>query len=308
MRPSVLKKLLAIAVPSAIAVAAFLEARAISALVSATLSRGDAVVSPVRAVNAATAPPRPRDIDAGAILDRNPFDHVTGPLRRPADPGGGRGGSIDPRDAPPCNGVRAVVVVAAADPDASFAVLDAGGARVLRKRGGDVAGMRVAYVGSERAWLEKSSGELCQARLFGGAPAGPTTGPRSEADAAPSGAFEKQLAGKVTRVSPTELHVDRSAVDQLLEAQTELMRLRLSPVREGDRVVGVTVLGVKPGSTMAILGFENGDRLESLNGIEVTSPDKMLEIYALMKSGSMSKLTAHVVRKGQPMNLDFVVR
>ena len=118
----------------------------------------------------------------------------------------------------------------------------------------------------------------------------------------------KFFVGKITRVSPTELHVDRSAVDVLLEAQAEMMKLRVIPVKEGDRVLGVMLSGIKPSSAMALLGFANGDRLDALNGIEVSSPEKMLQIYAMMKSGSMSRLTTQVVRGGKPTNLDFVVK
>lgn len=208
-----MKKLVAAAVPAAIACAAFLNARAVSALVGATLSgdAGGASLGAVPLANAAS-PPRPERVtDASAILDRNPFDHVTGALRRPAEPGA-EPRSLDPRDAPPCEGVRAAVVVRAADPDASFAALDVGGRRVLRRRGGDLDGMRVAFVGSDRVWLERAGGDLCQARVFGPDTATP---PPAAAPAEAAGDFAKTLAGKVRRVSATELHLDRSAVDLL---------------------------------------------------------------------------------------------
>lgn len=306
-----MKKLFALVIPAGVALGAFLCANGVSALLAASLTgephepNGGAL--PV--ANAAVRP-EPKRADASAILQRNPFDHATALVASTrGEPSGPSGASIDPRDAPPCTNVRAMIVASADDADASFAAFDVGGKRVLRRRGGDVEGKRVAYVGRDRAWLEDGSGALCQAMVFGGQAPPVTAAAATGTSAAPTeDPLAKSLAGRITRVSPTELHVDRSAVDVLLEAQAEMMKLRVIPVKEGDRVLGVTLSGIKPGSAMALLGFANGDRLDALNGIEVSSPEKMLQIYAMMKSGTMSKLTAQLVRGGKPTNLDFIVK
>jgi general secretion pathway protein C len=221
---------------------------------------------------------------ADAILDRNPFDHVTGPLRFVDGP------VPDPWKAPSCAGVRPLVLVASDDPHAAFAALEVKGKRIVRRTGGDVDGMRVAYIGHDSVWLE-SAAATCQARLFA-----PATTPPPPAHA---GAF----AGKIERVSETEFRLDRGALDMFLDAQTELMKLRLAP-----EPGGVKVLGVKPGSAVAMLGIENGDRLESIAGIETTSPEKLLELYARLKSGTIERLSIHLVRAGRPLNVDYVVR
>ncbi len=236
-------------VPLGIAATAFLNAQTISALVGGSLTTGDVVPS-IAVANAATADARSSKErpSAGAILDRNPFDHVTGPLRFVDGP------VPDPWKAPSCSGVRPLVLVAADDPHAAFAALDVKGKRVVRRTGGDVDGMRVAYIGPDSVWLE-SGGAACQARLFRPAESAqppPAAGP---------------FAGKIERISETEFRVDRGALDMFLDAQTELMKLRLAP-----EPGGVKVLGVKPGSAIAMLGVENGDRLESIAGVETTSP------------------------------------
>lgn len=305
MRPSATKKLFAFLIPASVALGAFSCANGVSALIAASLT-GAPTLTALPVANAAVRP-EPKRADASAILQRNPFDHATALVTGATSLGNESSGRpIDPRDAPPCTDVRAMIVVGAEDPEASFAAFDVGGKRVLRRRGGEVEGKRVAYVGRDRAWLEDGSGSLCQATVFGGQPpAGVAAAP---APAPSEDPLAKSLATKIRRVSPTELHVDRSAVDVLLEAQAEMMKLRVVPVKEGDRVLGVTLSGIKPGSAMALLGFTNGDRLDALNGIEVSSPEKMLQIYAMMKSGNMSRLTAQVVRGGKPTNLDFVVK
>ena len=135
------------------------------------------------------------------------------------------------------------------------------------------ADARVVYVAADRVWLEKR-GVLCQARVFGDAapapPPAPTASPMSGA-AQPS-ALERELAGKIAKTGPNEFQIDRGAVDRILEAQAELMKTPLAPEKEGDRVVGFRLVRIRPGSVLAALGLETGDRLVSLNGIEVTSP------------------------------------
>jgi general secretion pathway protein C len=199
--------------------------------------------------------------------------------------------------------VRAIVVVRGEDQEASMAALDVGGKRVVRRSGGDVAGMHLAWVGRDRVWMETGSG-ICQAKVFGAAT--PPVIQPAVADAGGAGALERSL--KIVKLSPTEIQIDRGSVDRLLEAQTELMKARLVQEKEGDRVVGMRIFGIKPGSALDMLAIQNGDRLESINGAEMTSPEKMLELYARLKTGTVDRFTIHVVRQGKPTNIDYTIR
>lgn len=141
------RRLLDYAVPVGLAATAFLNARTVSSLVGVTLAPpafGPAVAEARPRV--AHAPPRP---DARPILDRNPFEH----------------GAPTTKDESMCSVVHPIVVVGADDPAIAFAALDVGGKRVLKRRGDDVLGMRVAHVGRESVWLERD-GRVCEARLF----------------------------------------------------------------------------------------------------------------------------------------------
>jgi general secretion pathway protein C len=222
----------------------------------------------------------------------------------------------DPLTAPLCVGVKPLVLVGAEDPTVAFASLEVDGKRVLRKRGGEVGDKHVAYVGRDRVWLEGPRG-LCQALLFGVAPrsglivAGDDAGGvrRNAADPKPGGQtqLEMDVGKQIAKVGPNEYVIERSAVDRILEAQAELMKQRIVQEKEGDRVVGVRVFGIKPGSVLSMLGIENGDRLETLNGFEMSNPEKMLEAYARLRSGA-DKLTIHLTRSGKPTNVDYTIR
>lgn len=311
----ILRVLLAAALPVGVATAAFLNAKAVAALVEGAISQqmttsetASAATNAEHATMNAEAIARlvAKRPSADAILDRNPFDHVTGSLRPPPPPPGGLPPELDtdPRSAPPCDGVRPLVLVGDEDQTMALASLEIDGKRVLRRRGGDVGDKHVAYVGRDRVWLEGTKG-LCQALLFGAPPAGP----RVAADPKPGGQTQLELdvGRQISKVGPNEYVIERSAVERILEAQAELMKQRIVQEKEGDRVVGVKVFGIKSGSVLAMLGIENGDRLETINGFEMSNPEKMLEAYARLRSGA-DKLQIHLTRNGKPINVDYTIR
>jgi general secretion pathway protein C len=290
-----LRRIVSLAVPTTAALAAFLHAQAIGALVSSAIppyASAPVSIAPFAEAHAASRP------SADAILERNAFDHATGSLV--SAKGSKEDVDLDPASAPPCDGVRAAVTVRDDDADASFAAIEAAGKQHLRRRGDALDDLQVVFVGDDRVWLTRG-GKLCQATVFGPTPV--------QAPAAASGsALDQAVAGKIVKTGANEYQIDRGAVDRVLDAQAELMKTPIAPDKEGDRVVGLRLLRVRPGSALAALGLETNDRLVAVNGIEVTSTEKMLEAYARLKTGTLSRLTLEVVRNGKRMSLDYEIR
>jgi general secretion pathway protein C len=288
-----LKKAVSAAVPAMIAVAAFFQAHAIGSLVDASMP--PSAIAPFAEARAASLP-APRVTSGQAILEHNVFDSTARPAAIVAtDVVDG-----DPQRVPVCEGVRAIVTVRADKPDASFAALDVGGKRHLRRRGGEVDDLRLVYVGDDRVWLARG-GTLCQAPLF--APRVEEKAPSRPPASSTATPFEKEIAKQIEKTGPTSYAIDRGAVSRLLEAQTELMKTPLVPEKEGYRLKSV-----KPGSVLASLGLESGDRLESIDNVSVTSPEGMMQAYARLSTGTLSHLTIHVNRAGKPLNLDYAIK
>lgn len=257
--------------------------------------------------------------NAGPILSRNPFDSVTGPLDgKPVElpsvqqemP------NTDPYADPSCDGARVLLITQAEDPEWSFAAMTGSdGKAILRRQGDEIAGQTVYYVGWDRVWLTSGSAR-CQAIVGGSkavarASAAPAPPPTASTPKAPiRGGGKKvppEIASKIQRVSETEFNVERSAVDAILENQGELMRsARIVPEKEGDKVVGIRMFGIRPDSLLGTLGLENGDRLSSINGFEMSDPQKALEAYARLRTAD--RLTVTINRKGKPMNIDFNIK
>ena len=315
-----LRKYFFAAVGILVAIAAFLNARAVAELVGIALApdakalatpppvRASAFVAPSAAVQARSAE---------AILDRNPFDHVTGSLRpapsttpeTPADVAS----TEDPWSAPICDGVNVLVVVASEDESWSYASLSSGdGKRHLLRKGGELGTRKVHFIGWDRVWLT-GEGAMCQALLFGQKKAPLAAPPPPAASAVPApvtrGAkpLDPELRKGIRQMSATEFAIDRGVVDRILENQSELMRqARIIPEQENGRTVGIRMVGIKPDSLLGVLGMQNGDRLQTINGFDMASPEKALEAYARLRTAD--KLTVQVNRGGKNMNIDYNIR
>jgi general secretion pathway protein C len=297
-------------------VASFFGARGVGSLFGASLSADEKQLSAspmatkaIPTSNNGTA----KATSADPILSRNPFDSVTGPLLRGLDesPVAAPIDMSDPMNAPLCEGVKVLIIAASSDPDWSFAALQAPGdpKSVLRRRGGDFNGKEVKFVGWDRVWLTNNN-QLCQTSMFNPVGPPPTT-PAASSSAAPppggAGAVPDDIKKGIVRISATEFNIDRGIVDKILENQAELMKqARIVPEQENGKVVGIRLFGVRSDTLLGALGMENGDRLQSINGFDMTSPEKALEAYARLRTAD--QMVVQINRKGSNMNLDYNIK
>lgn len=301
------------------ALAAFLAASGISEIARAALAvdAKELAAPPVvnKALPASAAGTSEHPTSADPILARNPFDSVTGPLNHvdvPDDASAAQADLSDPMNAPPCSGVKILIIAQSADPEWSFAALSTGGPdskSMLRRRGGDFNGQKVEFVGWDRVWLS-SNGALCQAELFKpdepNAPKPVASTPVPETRSGAPG-VDPSIAKGIQRVSANEFNIDRAIVDKILENQAELMKqARIVPEQENGKLVGIRLFGVRQDTLLGTLGMENGDRLQTINGFDMTSPEKALEAYARLRTAD--HLTVSVNRKGQNMNIDYNIK
>ena len=68
---------------------------------------------------------------------------------------------------------------------------------------------------------------------------------------------------------------------------------------------GFKIFSISKDSLYSKIGIQNGDVLKSINGIELSSPDKALEAYSRLQSAS--KLSLDIVRKGQNETLEYTI-
>jgi general secretion pathway protein C len=316
---ALLKRYFPAAVCFLIAIAAYFQASGLGQLVATTVALDPSAVptaAPPQFKSAGLAGSNPDHVtSAKDILARNPFDSVTGPLDGsselllPQAPAPNRG---DPYQDPHCDVARVLLITSSDDPEWSFAAIaGADGKPVLRRQGDDVSGHTIFYIGWDRVWMTQGSSR-CQMQV--GSKDKPkavaTPKPAASADEGSARKGKKvppEIASKIQKVSETEFNVERSVVDTILENQAELMRsARIVPEKEGDKVVGIRLFGVRADSLLGTLGLENGDRLQTINGFDMSSPEKALEAYARLRTAD--HLTVTVNRRGKNMNIDFNIK
>jgi general secretion pathway protein C len=267
-----------------------------------------------------------RQVDAMPILRRNMFDSQTGALdvlpepdapdptevETPVEP-------IDPNAPPPrCDGSMRLVgaFVRMQRPEDSFAAItDATGRSLLYQQGMSIDEREVMAIQYNRVILRPRSGSLCSLTMFDDGeqprPATPLAiAPPLVAETAvesPEGLSAAELEAGITQVNDHEFTVDRGLVDRLLGNQAALMRTaRVIPHEEGGQTVGVKIYGIRRASLLGRLGVQNGDMLRTINGYDMTSPDSALEAYARLRNAD--RITINVVRRGQPMTIDYSIR
>ncbi|OQX68904.1 MAG: hypothetical protein B6A08_07915 [Sorangiineae bacterium NIC37A_2] len=316
------KRYFGVVVAFCVAVAAYLQAAGISYLLSAALAPDSPPALPA-------LPPVPDVVltkfTAGPIIDRNPFDSITGPLHEKPEEKKAEEEEkkvlevTDPLSVAACAGVQVFIVTESTDPLWSFAAIQGPGETgpSLRRVGDTVGPGKVAYIGYNprtlhpTVWIEGDT--LCQSSMFGDPeppPPPPTAAAPAEPAPAPEGeagrGVDPELKSKIKRISETELEVDRSAVDKILENQAELMKsARIVPEQKDGKVVGIRLFGVRPDTLLGQLGLANGDRLESINGFDMGSPEKALEAYARLRTAE--SLTVKVNRRGKPTTINIKI-
>lgn len=111
----------------------------------------------------------------------------------------------------------------------------------------------------------------------------------------------------VTKLSETEYNVERAEVDRVLANLNEVAtQARIVPSFKNGKANGFKMFSIKPGSIFSKIGMQNGDVIQKINGYEMNSPDRALEIYGKLRDAT--SLAIEVQRRGQNMNFSYAIR
>jgi general secretion pathway protein C len=111
----------------------------------------------------------------------------------------------------------------------------------------------------------------------------------------------------VEKLSGNAYALDEAGVNQLSGNFNQFMtQVRLVPFFEGNRPGGYRVAGIRPGTTFERLGFQTGDVIQSVNQIDLNSPEKLYTIFQNLKDER--KVAVNVLRAGQKTTLTYEIR
>jgi general secretion pathway protein C len=111
----------------------------------------------------------------------------------------------------------------------------------------------------------------------------------------------------IKKITEHRYEVQRQTVDSLLGNMNVLSRsARIVPEVKDGKAAGFRLFSVRPDGPFAKIGLQNGDVISAINGLEMSSPDKALEVYTKLRSAS--HLSVGLERNGQKITKEYNIR
>jgi general secretion pathway protein C len=108
----------------------------------------------------------------------------------------------------------------------------------------------------------------------------------------------------IRQVSENRYELDRKVIDTTLgDLNRVATDARIVPSFKNGVANGFKLFSIRPGSLYSSIGIENGDVVQRVNGYEINSPEKALELYQKLKESS--NVTIEVERRGQVIRKEY---
>jgi general secretion pathway protein C len=108
----------------------------------------------------------------------------------------------------------------------------------------------------------------------------------------------------VRAVGNNRYEIDRKVIDSTLSDLNQIAtQARIVPSFKNGVANGFKLFSIQPGSLYSAIGVENGDVIQRVNGYEINSPEKALELYQKLRESS--HVTIELERNGQPIRKEY---
>jgi general secretion pathway protein C len=119
--------------------------------------------------------------------------------------------------------------------------------------------------------------------------------------------LQSSIDSGIKKIDESNYEIDKSLVEKvLLNPMAVAKGARVVPSMKNGKPDGFKLYAIRPTSAFAKLGLSNGDTLQSINGFELTSADKALEVYTKLREAT--SLEVEVTRRGKPVTLKYSIR
>jgi general secretion pathway protein C len=113
-------------------------------------------------------------------------------------------------------------------------------------------------------------------------------------------------ADGIRKLADNKYDVKKSVLDGTLSNLNSVAtQARIVPSFKNGVANGFKVFSIQPNSFYSAIGVENGDVIQKINGYEINSPDKALEIYQKLREAR--HVTVDVERNGQIIRKEYNV-
>lgn len=120
-------------------------------------------------------------------------------------------------------------------------------------------------------------------------------------------AITRELDRGIKKLGEHRYEVERRTLESVLENVGLLSRaVRPVPALEEGKMVGFRLFAVHPDGAVAKIGLRNGDVLSSINGLELSRPEQVIEAFGKLRSAS--HLSLQVERGSLRVVKEYVIR
>jgi general secretion pathway protein C len=110
----------------------------------------------------------------------------------------------------------------------------------------------------------------------------------------------------VRTVGQNRYEIDRQVIDSTLGDLNKIaMQARIVPSFKNGVANGFKLFSIQPGSLYSAIGIENGDVIQRINGYEINSPEKALELYQKLRESS--HVSMEIEHNGQPVKKEYTI-
>ena len=112
----------------------------------------------------------------------------------------------------------------------------------------------------------------------------------------------------IKRIEDGKYEVAQAEIDAVMNGGLASMAqdVRIVPYFEGGVSKGFKLYSIKPGSLLSKIGMMNGDVISKVNGYDINSPEKALQIYGLLKNEK--NVSVDLTRNGQAKSISYSIR
>ncbi len=132
--------------------------------------------------------------------------------------------------------------------------------------------------------------------------------PRSHAIAAVSSRRSRENEGDegIRKVAENEYVIAHEEIEKTLSnLNTIATQARIVPAFKNGVAQGFKLFSIRPGSLYAKIGIQNGDVIKKINGYDINSPDKALEVYQKLRDAR--EITVEIERRGRSVKKTYTI-
>jgi general secretion pathway protein C len=110
----------------------------------------------------------------------------------------------------------------------------------------------------------------------------------------------------IRQLADDRYEIERTVIDNTLGDLNRIAtQARIVPSFKNGVANGFKLFSIQPGSLYASIGIENGDVIQRVNGYEINSPEKALELYQKLKESG--QVTIDGERAGRPFQKQYSI-